>query len=120
MGLDEDSAGIESIPSQVEAGGLEICPCSGVPLLDGSSSGEDSPLELDDEDVEVVESRFECGREWLRTDEGLELLRTDLQELFTRLELAEDCFEGGDRPLAKLRRAAAAASAARTVEEPPF
>ena len=32
------------------------------------------------------------------------------------LELAEDRFEGGERPLAKSRRAAAAASAARAVE----
>jgi len=86
---------------------------------DGLSETKAASAELRGEDDETAEVRFKRGHEWSASRGGFEVLLGDLKELFDMLEFAEDRLEGGEGPLAKFRRAAAATSAARAVEERP-
>ena len=90
-------------------------------LPDGSLEMGSKWDKAEDEDGEVgLELRLCCVSGTSGSEGGFILLSADLIERFEMLELAEDRFEGGERPLAKSRRAAAALSAARTVGERPF
>lgn len=87
---------------------------------------ETSGFSSDSEEAEdangdgVVEQRGRCRRGFAGSTLVLGPLPADLNESLELLEVADDLFEAGDLPLAKFLRAAAAASAARPVEERPL
>ena len=92
----------------------EFCPASVAGPFEIPPASVDSV----DEDEEEAEKFCRGIRRLIGPESvGLGRLLRDCRDFFEALESAEDRFEGGDRPRAKSLRAAAAASAARTVGE---